>query len=278
VRTSDEMEGWAAASVLNTDQPVENVYEATPAPTPTPTPLPEVNGTIVSRANLRVRPVPDGAVAAELEEGTQAAGLAQTSDSNWLLIRTADGLECWVFESVRELDQPQELVPLYNPTPIPSPTLDPSVTPPTPVPPTGTPVPTPLPGTIPTPAQFNPFRLRDSARNMDQHIVNMGGLLDKMAASGTTQEDCDQFQLDFDLVKSSALYENPPPVWRGPYVLYLAAQQEVLDNMSSILAACDELGDITELNYSLARDPINVAHDWLVSSITQLTDLLGDGG
>jgi hypothetical protein len=47
-----------------------------------------------------------------------------------------------------------------------------------------------------------------------------------------------------------------------------------------VVAVSLDLGAISELNYSLARDAVNYAHDFLVAAIQQADDLIaiGPGG
>jgi uncharacterized protein YgiM (DUF1202 family) len=283
VRTTDGLEGWAAADFLAADQPVELVFIATPQATATATPLPAVTGTLVANANVRSRPSTDGTIVAELPAGAIVPVLYRTQDSNWLLVRMDTGVEGWLFAASLELDRPVGDVALYVPTPIPSPTLDPSVTPPTatpPPPPTRTPAPTLVPGTVPTRAPFNGFWWRDDAINMDASVVMLGGLLDIMFASGTDAENCALFVQHYNTIVSSPIYTDIHEDWRGMYGLYEEAQREVLAKNVSILDSCQDLGAISELNYSLARDAVNYAHDFLVAAIQQADDLIaiGPGG
>lgn len=280
VVTTDGQEGWVSADVMSADQPIELVYEATPQATLTPTPLPDVRGTLVATANVRSRAQSDAPVVVELPAGAQVPVLARTRDGNWFLVRTESGAEGWLFGAVIELDQPADVVPFYEPTPIPSPTLNPSVTPPTatpPPPPTPTPRATNEPGIVPTPAPFNGFYFRDDAIFMDEHVVFIGGLLDIMKASGTNVEDCELFTWHYNLVKSSPTYRDVDADWRGMYGLYEMAQNEVLVKVAPVLDACQNLGEISDLNYSVARDAVNLAHDALVSAIQQAIDLLAAG-
>ncbi len=280
VRTNDGLEGWVAADFMSADQPVELVFVATAQPTATPTPLPAITGTVVADANMRDRPTTDGSVVAELPAGAIVQVLYRTEDSNWLLVRTDTGLEAWLFAASLQLDRPVGDVALYVPTPIPSPTLDPSVTPPTPTPPpppTRTPAPTLVPGTVPTRAPFNGFWWRDDAIKMDASVVMLGGLLDIMFASGTNALDCELFVQHYNTIVSSPIYTDVHEDWRGMYGLYESAQLEVLAKNASILDSCDDLGVISELNYSLARDAVNFAHDYLVAAIQQADDLIAAG-
>lgn len=282
VRTNDGQEGWVATNVMQVDQPVEIVYEATPAPTSTPTPLPVVNGVTVILTNLRERSGPDAPLIMELPEGTAVQVLAQTEDQNWLYVRTAEGIEGWLFAELVQLDAPQETIPLYVPTPFPTVTPDPNYTPPPTLPPTATPLPTattfptPRPGNgLPAPVPFNPLAFQANAIYLDNHVVILGGLLDRLFQEGYDAEVCEQFILYYRLVEASPRYTNVPPDWVGPHYLYQLAQDAVWSNNDEIVTACNEGGQVTELNYSLARDSINSGHNWLVSAIEQANNILG---
>lgn len=280
VVTNDGMEGWVAADFMSADQPIELVFIATPVATMTATPLPAINGTVVANANVRSSASTDGSIVAELPAGAVVPVLYRTQDGNWLLIRTDTGLEGWLFSASVQLDRPVEEVAVYVPTPIPSPTLDPSVTPPTPTPPpppTRTPAPTLVPGTVPTRAPFNGFWWRDDAIKMDASVVMLGGLLDIMFASGTDAENCALFLYHYNIIVSSPIYTDIHEDWRGMYGLYEEAQREALAKNLSILEACEDLGVISELNYSLARDAVNYAHDYLVAAVQQADDLIAAG-
>ena len=280
VTTSDSLEGWVGSSLVDTDQPVEIVYVATPAPTVTPTPLPLIQGTTVIDAKLRLRPGPEEAVLADLPAGTQLQVIAQTADQNWLLVRTAEGLEGWIFFSLVELDASQDLIPGFTPTPIPGITPEPGGegTPQPPPPPPGgnaTVVPTPVPGVVPTSAPFNPIALRDSMTYLDLYIIDIGGALDRLLVSGVNQADCDNFLLNYGYVLGSASYSNVPETWLGIYGAYQASIAEVLNTSEAIALACTQAGTITQLNYSVARDAVNNSHDRLVAAIALANQLLG---
>jgi hypothetical protein len=106
-------------------------------------------------------------------------------------------------------------------------------------------------------------------------VVILGGLLDSLFHEGYDVEVCEQFILYYRLVEASPRYANVPPDWIGPHYLYELAQDAVWSNNDEIVTACNEGGQVTELNYSLARDAVNNGHNWLISAIQQANELLG---
>ena len=126
----------------------------------------------------------------------------------------------------------------------------------------------------PNPVAFNPTALRDSMNGVRSTIEQAGGLLDRLYNGEPGR--CAEYQGYYDNVIRSATYSGVPDDWAGIYNDYIFAVEHFLSTNVNIDLLCDGGGgNVSELNYGVARTGINDSLNRLLPAIEAANAKLG---
>jgi hypothetical protein len=138
---------------------------------------------------------------------------------------------------------------------------------------TMTPLPTPLPAP-PAPVAFNANTLYDAMLQAQSNMVQIGGLLDRVALDGP--QDCGDFNAWYAGLVTAPLYDNVPAEWSGIYNEYRGGVEHAINTNDHLYGICiGGGGTITKLEYGEARIGIHEALERLNPAIDQAKQMLG---
>lgn len=141
-----------------------------------------------------------------------------------------------------------------------------------------TPVPaataTPAPPSRPAPVAFNGVALRDGMLNAHTQLTQIGGLLDRL--TGGQSASCEEFNGYYRALVGSPTYHSIPADWQNAYDEYIWAVEHGIQANEPLYALCDHGGgELTPLNYGVARMSINESLERLGPAINMANGLLG---
>ena len=141
-----------------------------------------------------------------------------------------------------------------------------------------TPVPaataTPAPPARPAPAAFDGAALRDGMLNAHSQLTQIGGMLDHLTSGESGS--CEEFERYYRALVGSPLYQAIPADWQNVYNEYLWAVEHGISTSEPIYSLCaDGGGNLTSLNYGVARMGINECLERLGPAINAANALLG---
>jgi len=247
-----------------------------------------VVGTTTTTSNLREAPSFDGEILAEIPEGEVLPILEVSIDEEWLRVRTAKGLDGWVFANLLEIEGDLADAGEGPVTSTATPTSTLAVTPTATVTATATAtVTTTVTATAtpaaegglpprPAPIPFVAEDFRDSMVALRTTLEAMGGYFDRVAAGG--DPDCESFVDLYGDVNAITTYTNTPEDWQGLHELYVAVADDVLESNEDVYLTCVEGGELSPLNRSRARAGIIDALERLIPLIQLADSRLEDEG
>ncbi|MCL4264766.1 MAG: hypothetical protein KJ069_16200 [Anaerolineae bacterium] len=137
---------------------------------------------------------------------------------------------------------------------------------------TATPLPTPPPSR-PAPIPFNASALRDNLNFVRSQIEQMGGVLDRLYNGEPGK--CSEYLGYYHTVLTSPTYDGIPTEWQTIYNEYVFAVENVLATNDALRGLCVDGGRVTQHNYGVGRQGINISLERVIPAIEAANALSG---
>ncbi len=251
-----------------------------------------VTGVTTTITNIRSGPGTTFDILEEVAQGTTmpVTGIDQTGD--WYQVISPNGVEGWVFGELLTIQGDLSTITDGVPAP-PSATPGPTAvggtvaptataaatgTPPTATPGTVTPTSVPITGvpTRPAPVPFDANAMRAKMTDLEFVLVQMGGLLDRVAQGSGGSADCPEYLGYYGQVAAMPVYSDVPEEWASVYTEFQRVIDLTLDSNQPTVVYCLDgaVGQLSQFNYNLARGGIHDSLSLLYAVMIAADNLL----
>lgn len=251
-----------------------------------------VTGVTTTITNVRSGPGTTFDIVEEVAQGTTLAVIGIDTSGEWYQVISPSGAEGWVFGELLTIQGDLGTITDGVPAP-PSATPGPTAvggtavstatatvtgTPATATPGTVTPTSVPITGlpTRPAPVPFDAAAMRAKMNDLEFVLVQMGGLLDRVAQQGGGSSNCPEYLGYYSQVAAMPTYSDVTEEWTGVYTEFQRVIDLTLDSNEPTVVYCLDgaVGQLSQFNYNLARSGIHDSLSLLYALMVVADDLL----